>query len=135
MKARVIVTAVIEKKGQILFGWQKQGRGPYPNTWHLPGGGVNLEDESLEKALKREIMEETNLEIDDIKPIGFDEDYTQSNGQDVHYVFLSFSCQVKAGEAKASDDLAEVKWVKKEDIKNLKLPKPSVRLFKKLHIL
>lgn len=38
------------------------------NTWHFPGGRLNVGDESIE-ALRREVTEETNLQITDIKPI------------------------------------------------------------------
>ncbi len=54
MKTRVIVSAVIEKDQDLLFGKKKKDIGPYPNTWHLIGGGVN-EGESLTDAIKREI--------------------------------------------------------------------------------
>ncbi|HSX08713.1 MAG TPA: hypothetical protein VLF93_01000 [Candidatus Saccharimonadales bacterium] len=37
MKARVIVTTLIEKEGKILLGKKLKDVGPYPNTWHLPG--------------------------------------------------------------------------------------------------
>ena len=75
MKSRVIVTAIIENNNMFLFGQKPHDVGPYPNTWHLLGGGVNMEQETLEDALRREIQEEAGIEIDTIKKVSFDEDY------------------------------------------------------------
>tara|TARA_B100001059_G_scaffold235762_1_gene282709 strand:+ start:31513 stop:31953 length:441 start_codon:yes stop_codon:yes gene_type:complete len=36
------------------------------NEWDLPGGKINF-NENVEKCLKREVKEETNLEINDLK--------------------------------------------------------------------
>ncbi len=37
------------------------------SKWHFPGGRLNIGDQSVE-ALKREVKEETSLEIFDVKP-------------------------------------------------------------------
>ena len=42
MNCRVVVSAVIEKGSAVLLGRKPKDFGPYPNTWHLPGGGLNL---------------------------------------------------------------------------------------------
>ena len=83
MKTRIIVSAIIENgKGEILIGKKHPNKGVYLDAWHIPGGGIE-EGERIEEGLKREIKEETNLEITDIQPIHFSDDVTTriQNGQ------------------------------------------------------
>lgn len=63
MKARVVVSVIIEKDGKVLLGRKADGVGPYPDTWRLIGGGVNLEEESVLDALKRETREEAGIDL------------------------------------------------------------------------
>lgn len=136
MKSRIIASAVIEKDGKILLGRKPENIGPYPNTWHLPGGGVGLGNESVLEALKREIKEETGLEIISVKSLGFDEDFEKDKrGEMTHYVFLVFSAKAKSGNVKASEDMIELRWFDKTELKKLPLARPSVKLFKKIDLI
>ena len=133
MNCRVIVTAIIEKNGKLLFGQKPKNIGPYPNTWHLLGGGLNLGEESLTDALKREVKEEAGIEIAAIERGSFDEDYEKNkNGEMTHYIFLVFKAKYKSGELKAADDITELRWIGKYKLKNIKMTRPSVKLFKEL---
>ena len=133
MKARIIVAAVIEKDGKILLGQKRKDIGPYPNTWHLPGGGVNLDSESLEDAMKREITEETGLDVSAIERIGFDEDYEpDKKGEMTHYVFLVFKVVPKTMQTNPGDDIITLQWFKKSELQNLSLARPTTKLFKEL---
>lgn len=139
MKLRVVVGAVIEKDDCILLGRKPENRGPYPNTWHIPGGGVN-NNEMLEVALKREILEETGLEINIVERLYPYEDFTtDSHGDPIHYIFHIFLVSVAQGEITQGDDLEVLEWFPKADISLLanlnKLPPPSMRLFSTLGLL
>ncbi len=133
MKSRVIVAAVIEKEDKVLLGKRTENVGPYPNTWHLPGGGVKLGEESLKEALAREIKEEVGIEVNEIQEISFDEDYEpDKNGEMTHYTFLIYKVKYAKGTEKAGDDLRELKWFTKKDLQAISLARPSIKLFKKL---
>lgn len=133
MKSRIVVAAIIEKDGQILLGQKPKGIGPYPNTWHLPGGGVHLEDETLEAALVREIREEIGITVKDIERISFDEDYEpDKHGETTHYVFLIYKVAYKSGKVKADDDIEELRWFDRNNLSSIPMPRPSIKLFKKL---
>lgn len=71
---RKIASALIfSKDHQILMGKKDPARGGvYSDCWHIPGGGVD-EGETLEQALRREVLEETGIDISPykIKPIPF----------------------------------------------------------------
>jgi 8-oxo-dGTP diphosphatase len=105
MKTRVIISAVIENGDKLLFGKKRENIGPYPNTWHLIGGGIE-DAESLEDAIKREIKEEANIEVEIIESLGFDEDFEPNkHGELTHYVFLVYRVKYVSGKPKADDDI------------------------------
>ncbi|MFA6088368.1 MAG: NUDIX domain-containing protein [Candidatus Woesearchaeota archaeon] len=132
METRVIVSAVIEHKGKILFGKKPKNIGPYPNTWHLIGGGIN-QGESMIDAVKREVSEEANISISKIEPISFDEDYElNKHGVKTHYIFLVFKAKYKSGKLKPKDDITELMWIEKSVLSTTKLNRPTIKLFKKL---
>ena len=83
--------------------------------WHIPGGHVEL-GETSEEALKREIMEETGLEIDQIEFIGWqDAVYPKSFHKKRHFVFLDFCARMSGGTVTKSDEMSEYVWVKPEE--------------------
>lgn len=132
MKTRVIVSAVIEKDQDLLFGKKKKDIGPYPNTWHLIGGGVN-EGESLTDAIKREIWEEAGIEVEIVKSLGFDEDFEPNkHGEVTHYIFLVYLAKYISGNMRSDDDIELLEWIPKEKLSQIKLNKPSMKLFQKI---
>jgi ADP-ribose pyrophosphatase YjhB (NUDIX family) len=135
MKSRVIVVGVIEKDEKIPLGRKPDNIGPYPNTWHLPGGGVDLENETLEEALKREMKEEAGIEISNIETIGFDEDEeADKKGELTHYIFLDFKAVCASENFKAGDDLNFLQWVEKSKLKDFNLNKPTKKILHKLNL-
>ncbi|MBS1267166.1 MAG: ADP-ribose pyrophosphatase [Candidatus Woesearchaeota archaeon] len=133
MKSRVVVVGVITYQNKILMRRKQKDRGPYPNTWMIPGGGVDLGEESLVQALKREVLEETGLSIKNIEQIGFSEDKEPNkHGEMTHYLFLEFLAESTSKHARAGSDLIKLKWFDKSELKDLKIPPPSVKIFKKL---
>lgn len=136
MKSRLIVSAIIKKGEEYLLGMKPNNIPPYPNTWHLLGGGVNLEEEKLEEAIRREVKEEAGIELGDIKRISFDEDYEQDkHGEMTHYVFLVYEGEYKSGELKAGDDILKLKWFNKAELNSIPLTRPSIKLFKELKLI
>jgi len=75
------------------------------DTWELPGGGVD-EGETLDTALRREIFEETGIEV---KLCGVSGVY--SNGNTVSIVFIG---KCIGGELRTSNETQEVRFVKLE---------------------
>jgi nucleoside triphosphatase len=134
MKTRIIVSVIIENsRGEILMGKKHSNRGVYLDDWHMPGGGIE-EDESVEQALKREVKEETGLEIIDIRPIHFSDDTAtriqDGRSEELHLIFLEFQCKAKTDDFSPGDDLETLKWVPKSEIKNYNLTPPGKKLFK-----
>ena len=71
----------------------------HKNTCHFPGGGLNIGDQSIE-ALKREVKEETNVDITDIKPF-FTKVYDKKSPK--YAVFFTAKVQ-EPYEVKISDE-------------------------------
>lgn len=88
---------------------------PFKNCWALPGGFVEV-DETLDSAARRELKEETGLEIMDLKQLyTFGDLDRDPRGRTVSVVYYGFAD--KSGmNAVASDDAKEAKWF---DIENL----------------
>lgn len=136
MNNRLIVSAIIKKDDKYLLGLKPDNVHPYPNTWHLLGGGVNLNEENLEEAIKREVKEEAGIEIGSLERVSFDEDYEPNkHGEKTHYVFLVFKGEYASGELKANDDIHKLKWFSQEELKEISLTRPSIKLFKELKII
>jgi 8-oxo-dGTP diphosphatase len=131
MKTRNCAVAVIEKDGKILMGNKASGVGPYPNTWRIPGGGIE-EGESPENAVKREVMEETGLRVDSVEKVGVYEDHEpDKNGEMTHYIFNVFKVEV-SGKELVSEEFPELRWIDKSELLKSPLARPSIKLFKDL---
>lgn len=133
MKSRIIVVGLIKKDGKILLGQKPPGKGPYPDTWHLPGGGVNLEEENCEDAITREITEETGLQVKNISKVAWDTDIEpDKNGEETYYIFLQFICEHESGQLIAGDDMHHFEWIDINSLSNYNLNKPTKVLLEKL---
>lgn len=131
MKTRICVVAVIEKDGKILLGQKEKDRGPYPNTWLIPGGGVE-EGESFEEAIRREIKEETGLEVSNLEKIGINEDDEPDKHEEMtHYVFHVFKAD-PIGKHIKTDEFPTIEWVDIKDLGSIPHARPSIKLFKDL---
>jgi 8-oxo-dGTP pyrophosphatase MutT (NUDIX family) len=108
------------KQQFLLVQWGEQ----YDRTWHFPGGRLEEEDGEIE-GLKREVMEEIDVEIEDIKP-AFSKFATPKDCPYIkkgkHRYALFYLAKIKPGqEIKLDEDeLHAYKWFKREDIPNLK---------------
>ena len=131
MKQRLIVCALISKNEQFLFIKQNKKGGAYPDTLHIPGGGIEL-GEDIVDALKREIREEVAIEVKVITPFDFYYDTIYYKGEMTQLIFLRFLCDYDSGEVKAGSDAKEFFWIKKEDVLNYNHNPPTLNLLSKL---
>ncbi len=95
--------AVIVADGAVLLG--RRANDPGRGLWDLPGGFLQ-EGEDAEHALRREVREETGLELDNLEFIGtWNEAYW-----DRVVLCLTWIASPAGGDERAGDDLAELRW-------------------------
>lgn len=109
-KIFVTVDTVIFKKSgdshSILF--IKRKNEPFKNLWALPGGFVD-ENEDLETAAKRELLEETNINIEQLEQLGAYGKPFRDPRQ--HTVTIAYTGYVHEDiRAIAADDAKEAEW-------------------------
>lgn len=77
------------------------------SLWMFPGGKVEANEDLIE-ALKREIREETNLEINNIKKIS---EYEYKRPDDSITFGICFSAASTTENIKLNDELEDFKWI------------------------
>lgn len=126
----VLVNAVVEKYGKILASQRSWEETHMPGKWTVPGGKVERTKGDvwniIEETLKKEVMEETGIEIKDHAELLTNNTFIRSTGQ--HVVALIFLCHWKKGVAKPLEDTIDVKWVTKNQLKDLDFA-PSVTTY------
>ena len=111
MKNKPIVasSALVEKNGKILL--VKRRFQPHPGWWALPGGIVEY-GETVEEAVKREVKEETGLDIKIVKLLGvYSKPDRDPRG---HYVSVVYLAEAVSNKLKASSDAEDVKVFSKK---------------------
>jgi ADP-ribose pyrophosphatase YjhB (NUDIX family) len=132
-KILVGVGAVIEDdKGRILLVKHVPERGGFwQGKWICPGGGLER-GEKIEEGIKREVKEETNLEIELTTPlIPFDR-IVKGEGQiKLHVIYIDYLAKLIGGELKPASDVGEAIWVLKEELPRIweELHDDTQRLF------
>ena len=111
MKSIEVVAAVIQHKGRI-FATQR-GYGEFKDGWEFPGGKMEA-NETPQEALKREIKEEldTEIEVNDlIDTINYD--YPT-----FHLTMHCFWCTVKSGKLELLEH-EDAKWLSKKELESV----------------
>jgi ADP-ribose pyrophosphatase YjhB (NUDIX family) len=97
-----------DAQGRILLG--RRAVDPGAGLWDLPGGFLH-EDEHPVDALRREVQEETALELEPLEFLGF-----WLEPYDSRIVLaLTWTARV-SGEPRAGDDLVELRWFEPDEL-------------------
>jgi ADP-ribose pyrophosphatase YjhB (NUDIX family) len=115
----VAVGAVVRRGEEILL--VRRGRGTAVGQWAIPGGRVEF-GEGLKAAVAREVLEETGLDVNVGRFLG----WAERMGDDptpYHYVILDFAAEPAdpSTEVRAGDDADAVAWVPAGDLETYQL--------------
>ena len=109
-----ILTFIINKNNKLLL-LHNNPQDPIHggDIWYTVTGGVEEYDQSLESAVKREVKEETNLDVINTNYLNINYKYISRKGIEcTEYVFMSL---VKDGNIILNEENIGYKWVNIDD--------------------
>ncbi len=116
MNQQIGVKAIIEKDNKILLLKRSEKYEHLTDCWDIPGGRINF-GEDPEEGLKREIKEETGLQLKEIKQIL--DASTVFKNEEKHIVRITYLCTVEEGKHEISHEHTHLEWIPKEKMKAL----------------
>jgi 8-oxo-dGTP diphosphatase len=113
---RIGVFGVIIEGGKVLLGLRRD-----IDWWNLPGGGMEL-GETVDEALRREVLEETGLEVQVGRLVGV---YSKPQKQEV---VLTFLCHIVGGALQETEEIRESRFFAPDALPANTLPKHVERV-------
>jgi 8-oxo-dGTP diphosphatase len=124
------VGAVVLDGDRVLL--VKRANEPLKGEWSIPGGAVEV-GETLEAAIRREVREETCLEIE-VGPIVdvLDRIRRDPDGRiQFHYVLVDFVCRPLGGTLQCASDAEEATWAERAALDRYRVAGATVRVIDK----
>ena len=110
-------TVIVEVNDKYLLVKRKDN--PFKGKWAFPGGYLNCDKETLERAAQRELQEETQLRVKQknlyLLCVRSEPD-RDPRGHVIDHVYVAKNVE---GIVRASDDAADYKWATANEIKTL----------------
>ena len=124
------VGAIILERDRVLMA--QRGKQPLKGWWSLPGGLLEI-GEALTDGLRREVREETGLEV---RPLGVLEVFERimrdaAGAPEYHYVLIDYICRAAGGTLCAGDDVCAVEWVRRRDLARLPITEGTPAVIEK----
>ncbi len=128
---RITSTAIIHKDGKYLIVQRSLNKKVFPGRWTVPGGGLEVTDYinipkqtpdawyfPITESLKREIKEETGLEIGKLNYLL---DLSFIRPDNIPVITLSYYCDWKSGDVKLNEENINYAWITIEEAGNYDL--------------
>jgi ADP-ribose pyrophosphatase YjhB (NUDIX family) len=124
------VGALILDRDRILMA--QRGKQPLLGWWSLPGGALET-GELLADAVRREVREETGLEIE---PLGVIEIFErimrdEAGSPEYHYVLIDYVCRATGGALQPGDDVSRAEWFERTDLAKLQITEGTLGVIEK----
>ncbi|MFL6426857.1 MAG: NUDIX hydrolase [Acidobacteriaceae bacterium] len=86
---------------------------PLLGEWSLPGGALEL-GERLEDGVRREVQEETGLDVEPEEIVAVFDHISHADGDPArvrfHYVLVDYRCRLEGGTLASATDATEARW-------------------------
>ncbi len=107
----------------------QRARPPRQGQWSLPGGAQHL-GELVADAARREVQEETGLEVE-VGPVIATVDLIERDPEGrvrYHYTLIDFAAEARSAELWPGDDAADARWFDLDQIEDLGLWSETLRI-------
>lgn len=127
---------IIDRGRTVLI---RRGSEPLLGEWSIPGGTVEI-GETLEEAVRRELREETGLEVRVLELIElFDRIYLDDGPTAAvhkkkprfHYVIADYLCELAGGEPRAGSDVTDLAFAREDELAQFHLTEKATGVLKK----
>jgi len=131
------VGGVIVDRGRTVL--IRRGTEPLLGQWSIPGGTIEI-GETIEEAVRRELREETGLEVRVLELIElFDRIYLENGATPpqgrkkprYHYVIADYLCEMVGGEPRAGSDVTDLVFAREEELPQFHLTEKATSVVKK----
>jgi ADP-ribose pyrophosphatase YjhB (NUDIX family) len=130
------VGGVVISDGRALL--IRRGSEPLKGEWSIPGGTLEL-GETLVEGVRRELQEETGLEVRVLELIEvFERIFPEPQDKPVpegrpqfHFVIVDYLCETSGGVARPGSDVTDIAFVGEEDLPRYSLSPAATRVVRK----
>ena len=127
---------IVDRGSTVLI---RRGTEPLVGQWSIPGGTIEV-GETIEEAVRRELREETGLEVRVLELIElFDRIYLQNGASSAqekkkpryHYVIADYLCELVGGEPRAGSDVTDLAFAREEELSKFQLTEKATSVVKR----
>ena len=123
----VIAAVIFQVEGEVCCVQRSENRKGYISLkWEFPGGKIER-GENREQALRREINEELDVEIDNLEYFMT----VEHTYPDFHLIMHSYTCSIAKGEPVLKEHVA-LKWLRVEELDQLDWAAADIPIIEKL---
>ena len=124
------VGALIFEGAKILL--VERAKEPLKGYWSLPGGVLET-GEKLEAAIRREVLEETGLEVEPLSIFEiFERIVPDASGRpEYHYVLIDYLCRPTGGRLQAATDVSQAVWVAEQNLGQYRLTEGTLAVIER----
>jgi 8-oxo-dGTP diphosphatase len=112
------VGALIFREDRVLL--VRRGHAPSLGEWSIPGGALET-GETLADGVKREVREETGLEVEPVATVDVVDRIARDEAGRVqfHYVLVDYLCRVTGGSEACASDAVGLRWAAMDELEGL----------------
>ena len=125
------VGAIIRHQDRLVL--IRRDQEPARGYWTFPGGAVEL-GESLEDAVRREVLEETGLyvQLGDVAAVIDHVARDEVGAVRYHFVIVDYHARPVGGTLQPGSDVSDARWATLEDLDGLQMTEKAAALAREL---